>query len=383
MLNKVSNYNENVPKGAFGFAGFRWGFLFVLDFFFEFSQRNKQDGKVMKKLENPSAIGRRFRSEHQRCVNRLIKKNQNDFRQTFDIPSIEAEDFDQEFFINWRKRINMPIVIKGYLKDAPILKEASKEHLINDHGGKEVQCVAVENKEGNRVGQNISADKTTLADFLTLPEYESHYINNFYGIFDEEDFKKKCKGEELDAIQGQTNMVTHWFISRSNSVGSSLHCAGGENMFLNIVGRKQWDFIHPSYNSVVQPSVSKYAAYAVSEMTEKFVDDPHKELLDGYPYMRHVPFYRCELEEGDMLYNPDFWWHSVRNLTDFNVACATRYWASSINVSALSISMILDMIKNPKKSSTVQAIKILKGKQSKSVFNDIIFTSKKKLEKRT
>ncbi len=382
MLKQVNNFSKDVPEGKFGFAGFRWGVLFVLDSFFRFSQWKKKDGKVIKKLKNPTPIGKIFRSSHKSCIDKLLKENKGKFQDTFDIPTIDSKDFDKEFFDNWRKHINMPIVIKGYIKDAPIRHELNKENLIKERGNLEVQCVTVGDKEDNRVGQNIPSVKTTLEDFLTQPKFEDYYINNFYGIVGENDFKEKCKGKELDEIQGQINMVTHWFISRSSSVGSSLHCAGGENMFLNIVGKKQWDFIHPSYSPILQPTVSKYGTYAVSEMTENFIDDPHEELSKTHPHMQNVPFYRCVLEEGDMLYNPAFWWHTVRNLTHFNIGCATRYWASAVKIYPISLSMIFDMIKHPQKSSTIQSMKILKGKLPKSVFNDIVFANSDKRKKK-
>ena len=100
-------------------------------------------------------------------------------------------------------------------------------------------------------------------------------------------------------------------------------------MFLNIVGQKEWHFIDPSYTPVLRASVAKYGVYAISEMSEEIGKDGHNEITKGYPHMKHVPFYKRVLEEGDLLYNPPYWWHTVRNLSDYNVGCATRYWSTT------------------------------------------------------
>lgn len=381
MLDKVKDYDNTIPKGDFGLAGFNWGSLLVFDYVFGLSLRENDEGKIMKKLENPGFIGNRFRAAHKKCIDKLKENNKEEFKKTFPIPSIEAKDFTKEFFDYWNTEIKHPLVIKGFLEEAPILVEAEKDFLIKNRGDLEVQSLPRNQKDESKTGQNISVVKSTLKDYLTKEEFESNYLNNFHGILDDEDFNKKCKGDTLDEILGQKNFLTQWFISRSNKLGSSMHCAGAVNMFLNIKGKKQWDFVHPSYTSVLQTTVSKYGVYALSEMFENFDSDPHQEILEAYPDMRLVPFYRCVLNEGDVLYNPEYWWHSVRNLTDYTVGCATRYGASKITFSAIVWCMILDMIKHPRKSSTIQVMKIMKGKESKKIFNNIMFLHSKKKNK--
>lgn len=374
MLDRVKNYDPNVVKGKFGIAGLRWMLLFIFDFAFSITGKKDKNGKVTRKLESKSFIGDRFRTIHKACVKVLEKKNP-ELNQVYELPSIDADDFDEDFFKYWRKEIHIPLVIKGYLKGAPILEEAKKEALVRDRGDVEIQCVDKSDKSDYRVGQNLTLIDASLKDFLTLDKYKDHYINNFYGVLGDEDFDEKCKGKELDNIQGRDNILTHWFISRSNITGSSLHCAGGENMFLNIVGRKEWYFISPSYTPVIQCALSKYAAFAISEMKEEIGDDFRSEILKDYPYMNRVPFYRTVLEEGDVLFNPSFWWHTVRNLTDYNVGCATRYLSDRANSLPIGICMAIDVLKNPKKSNIVQTIRMIKGKQSKKEFVKIIFSS--------
>ena len=377
MLEHVKDFDQSIPTANLGFQGTKWGWLLAFDYLFGFSLKKDENGDIYKKLDNPGLIGKAFNSNLKNVINKL-KETNREFQEPFPIPSINAENFDREFFSYWDKNIKTPLIIKGFLKDAAILKEADQDHLIKHKGDLTVRSVYVDKKDKSRTGQNMTTVESSLEEFLTEEEYENNYINNFHGILEDEDFKVKCRGDKLDEILQQNNFLAQWFISRSSSMGSSLHCAGAVNMFLNIKGQKQWDFIHPSYSAVLQTTVSKYGTFAVSEMFENFSADAHKELLAGYQFMKHIPFYRCVMEEGDILYNPEYWWHSVRNLTDYTVGCATRYGASSFSFSPIVACMILDMIKHPKKSSTVQVMKIMSGKQSKSNFNDIVFTNNTK-----
>jgi hypothetical protein len=371
FLKRVENYDAQVPTGRFGFAGFRWAFWLIIDFFFEFSQKKDADGFIMRKDENPTYIGRKFRSLYKSCIKKLESQNPV-FPETLELPSIDAKDFDKEFFQFWRKKINMPLRVKGFLEGAPILKDASIEELVKTRGSVEVQSVKLETRA--ILGQNVHQTKSTLEEFLTSKKFENYYVNNFYGVIEDEDFQKKCKGEEIDKIQNQKHILPQWFISRTSRVGSSLHCAGGDNMFLNIIGQKEWHFIHPTYSPVLQVSVSKYAIYSVSEMKEAVIKNARHELVEGYPHMERVPIYKSVLEPGDILFNPPFWWHSVRNLTNYNVGCATRYWSNVVNSIPINFCMFLDVLKHPKNSAIVTVIKMLRGRQSKKTLFDSIFS---------
>ena len=194
----------------------------------------------------------------------------------------------------------------------------------------------------------------------------------------DKDFSEKCRGEEIDRIQGSKNLITQWFISRSNKTGSSLHCAGGDNVFLNIVGKKEWHFIHPSYGSVLQVGVHKNGLYAFSEVHKK-INDGYSGLIESNPYLKHVPIFSCVLEEGDILYNPSMWWHSVKNLTSYNVGCATRYNEWSRYSVAIQACNFASIIKNPMKNPVINAVSLLLNKRKQKQFHIPIYSKKKEL----
>ncbi len=381
QLKHVKSYTPDVPKASYGWTELRWSVIFFLDFAFGILTQKDEEGKVIRKHHHNSYLGRRFRALHKKTAEKIKAKNKR-YATSIEVPSIDAAHFDKDFFEYWTKHIDTPIVVKGYLNDAEITTFAERENLVKNLGDLPVKYLnKKDNKESmNKVGQNIVLEEATLKEYLTQPEYEECYLNNFYGILNDADFNDKCKGDEIDAMHTTDRMITQWFISRSQKTGSTLHCAGGYNMFLNIKGQKEWFFIDPSYTPAVQPALSKYAHYVVSELFEAYEGDFFSQIRSDYPEMEYIPMYKTVLEEGDMLVNPSHWWHRVKNLTDYTVGCATRYKKlekGMVNLTYIACIMA-DAIKHPKRSILPQLWKIDKNEKDKNKFIDGIFSFKRK-----
>ena len=374
-LDLVKGFDTRHPKWICNSPAFKWAWLFTFDFIFRVTKSSDSNGNYMLKSENKSWFGRQFKKLDKESVESLIKRNaQHQYTEPVPLPSIDAKDFSKDFFRFWKREINMPIVIKNYLEGAPILDMAEKEQLIKLHGKENILCIKNLTDKVN-LGENVSLKKTTLEEFLISDEFEEYYVNNFYGILKDEDFYAKAKGKEIEDIQGKKNLLAQWFISRKKLSGTTLHCASGDNIFLNIKGKKEWHFIDRTYTPVLQPIFSKYALYAVSELKENMNEDYYTSLCRNYPYLKHMPVYKCVLEEGDVLFNPPFWWHRVHNLTSYTVACATRYVATKEDANALAFTIctLFDILRHPTKSAIPTMIKASllnrKGDFLKSVFS--------------
>lgn len=384
MLDKVQNYDPSHPTLKTSFRTLQWSSLFLYDLAFGFSTRQKNErGQMLKKFQNNTRIGKRFESIHNATVEKLIRDRKDSvYSEALPVPSISPEHFTAKGFRSWKSEINTPLVVKNFLKDAPILELASKEKLIENHGDIPVRCVQpdfhLKAKEESGIGQNVDPAHTTLKEFLTSEEFDSFYIN-FLPLLDKEDFLNSCKGRELDDLLGQPNIMNQWFISRVANNGSTLHNASADNMFLNIKGLKEWYFIHPSYTPLMQSSMSKHGLYCVSETDETFEEDYYQFMVKKYPYFKHIPVYRVVLEEGDLLFNPPWWWHRVQNLTPFTVGCATRYYEvkkAITNVPTFFLGILIETIKDPKNSPDYLAKKTMKDRKYALRLHDIAFTKK-------
>ncbi|NET36795.1 MAG: hypothetical protein F6K19_33005 [Cyanothece sp. SIO1E1] len=382
MLEYVKDYNGANPKFQKSSTSFKWSSLFFIDQVFGVTARVKDEhGKTLKKANSNTYIGNRLSSLTTRITNEITDGSDHKFEKVHSLPSISADDFHTEGFIDWKKNVGMPIVIKGYLNNSPILNMMTKENLISHYGKAEIKCVKIDADPGNKssVGQNIQTVTTSLENYLSSEEFDNYYINNFYGILGEDEFLEAARGHEINTIMGKKSTVAQWFISRpKESSGSYLHCAPADNMFLNITGKKEWHFIDPSYTPIMLPAMSKFGMFCASELTESLEGEFFDDLTSRYPFFKHIPIYKTVLEEGDMLFNPPWWWHRVKNLSPLTIGCANRYVDDEktfSNSNALFFGMLAESIKHPTRSPLNVTIRTALNRKNTSKIIDNIFTN--------
>lgn len=96
--------------------------------------------------------------------------------------------------------------------------------------------------------------------------------------------------------------------------GTSLHCGASLNIFVNIHGSKEWLLINPRHGLWTKPNHQKQGHHSESPKTAT-------QVLD---LCRFIPVYRVALQPGDILINPTWWWHQVRNLEGISIASSVR-----------------------------------------------------------
>lgn len=96
-----------------------------------------------------------------------------------------------------------------------------------------------------------------------------------------------------------------------NTTGSDWHCAIGNNWFIQAAGRKHWEFVKPEYSPFMAPLKG-----GMFNMWTGNANMSHAQ--------RHVPTMFVDLEEGDMLYNPDWMWHKVTNYGGLSIGIPLR-----------------------------------------------------------
>ena len=113
-------------------------------------------------------------------------------------------------------------------------------------------------------------------------------------------------------------------MGRKNS-HSEIHNSGLSNLFVQVHGEKEWLLYPPQLTPAINPRRSD-SIYRTAVLTPEF---PDSEQIA--PYDR-LPGYYVKLSPGDLLFNPPFWWHSVRNCSEsmgigyrwFNLCSAFR-----------------------------------------------------------
>lgn len=96
------------------------------------------------------------------------------------------------------------------------------------------------------------------------------------------------------------------FFIGTKGTQTGTHDSQMANLFVMVSGEKTW-YLHPTnYTAFMDPPTSRSVYRLSRHNTGRVFEDPYR-VLDGYV---------VHLKEGDVLWNPPFYWHSVENLTD-------------------------------------------------------------------
>lgn len=158
----------------------------------------------------------------------------------------------------------------------------------------------------------------------TAPTGGPYYMHNNERFFVDDPERR----EDLDipflagAVHRPEPSIVSLFASVQPGTGSIMHCAGNMNTFLLLEGRKRWTLVDPSYFLLTYPYLSHTNNFQLS-----LVEDA--EEFEALPYFRYCPRYVVDLEPGDCLYIPTWWYHSIRNLEARTLAVAIR-WAAPL-----------------------------------------------------
>ena len=240
------------------------------------------------------------------------------------IPTLHINELTKSKFQALTHKFRTPLVVRGFLKDSPAVKKWNLDYFKSRYGKVTLPTVmkADYRKIKNYIRSQANFKYMTLANFINSMERgEKSYVNNVSRIFglhpellDDLDLGKihQYTGKDVKNSSG----VTHMFMG-GKGTASSLHSSYTGNFFYNVKGRKKWYLIEPKYSRYLLPALSKTGLFAVSEID---IFNTKK----GSPVLR-IPRYEFTLQEGDLLFNPPWWWHAVRNETPYTIGCANRF----------------------------------------------------------
>jgi len=96
----------------------------------------------------------------------------------------------------------------------------------------------------------------------------------------------------------------------NETVGSSFawHSAPTLNAFVLFQGEKWWKIIDPKYQAYLSPNVQRANQFATSCKTA------NKEFWEADLEFQNLPRWEGRVRSGDVLFNPAWFWHHVRNI---------------------------------------------------------------------
>jgi hypothetical protein len=253
------------------------------------------------------------------------------------IPELKREDFSYKELDRLSKGFTIPVIVRGLFANTQANQKWTHEYFEENYGEnilitlqegrtdkqyRSASMVKSVTGNGNGTGkgyQNIMKPvKMKIKNALKyMREGEKLYLSNVDTIF-------RRNNDLLDDLE--FSRVVNWAYNPyvpyaaqiflgygakdiNDTTGTMMHCAASANLFIQVKGTKNWIFIHPRYSVFISPSLGAITPAAKAGK---------KPLNAGTPVM-HVT-----LKEGDMLFNPPWMWHEIKNHEGFNIGIATR-----------------------------------------------------------
>jgi hypothetical protein len=237
--------------------------------------------------------------------------NANQNVEEIPVPEYDWRNGDPETFYKTFVQRPHPVVLRGFMQDAELLKELKWHNMLTEYGNTDVSLTKKE--LDGYVGK------------LSEVEDQNVYLHNSETLFlMHSKLRDLFQYHRLEPYLHMKVGYEQVFVGKEGT-GSPFHHAAVYNMFYQIDGRKRWYFIDP---------YDHYLAYPLAILGRAanflMVLWPGKYNREAFPLFRYCPVYGTTLEPGDVLFNPPWWWHSVENVSEQTVGVASRWHSDGI-----------------------------------------------------
>lgn len=227
------------------------------------------------------------------------------------IPEYDWQNGTPEEFYDLFVKQPHPVILRGFMKKTDLLKDLNWDTILKKYGDEEVYLTKKELDGYPGLLKEVENDKIYLHNSEKLFNKYPELRNLFQYKRLEPYLKMKVGYEQL-------------FVGRKGT-GSPFHNAAVYNMFYMIDGTKRWWFIDPYDTFLAYPiAVLGRAAGVIGCL---WPIDYNKE---AFPLFKYCPVYTAELQPGDVLFNPPWWWHSIKNTSPVSTAVASRWHTDGI-----------------------------------------------------
>lgn len=280
--------------------------------------------------------------------NKVIKIDQRIIYNHTHIPIINSEDYSYELLKKATNNFRNPVVVKGLFDDTlGVKKWHEPDYLPNIIGNIELSVIpdaTYGTSQRNRYNSNFSEVFNDIINNENSTKYiffpvntrkdnnnkDQHlYKNNELA----ENEINKLVNNDLDiqkilwnsfgTKKHKTYVNSQLIIGRgykniNSTTGTGWHCAMGNNWFVQVIGKKRWYFLNPKYSSLFHPLRVGPVAMQVG-------------IKNFDKYHENLPLEYVDLESGDLLYNPDWYWHTIKNYEGLSIGVPIREFNISLS----------------------------------------------------
>jgi hypothetical protein len=227
-------------------------------------------------------------------------------------PVERVKDLSPKEFYKGYVRTGVPVILDGAAKDWPCVKKWSLEYFKDLHGTDEVVLKDQNDMEGGY-------EKLTLGDIIDNIRSGGGKYYRFYPLLHHhpEHLKDFDYNWLLERRNGWSMMEAFQVFMGGADTVTTLHNASQCNLFTQVYGEKEWVMYPNYYAAVIDPAPVQNVYRSAPVRTEKGPFDPfNPEYTQSTDLYKYIDGYSVHLKPGDVLWNPPFYWHAVKNKTD-------------------------------------------------------------------
>ncbi|WP_157377299.1 cupin-like domain-containing protein [Burkholderia ubonensis] len=219
------------------------------------------------------------------------------------LPRVDFRTISPEAFHENYVRRPHPVVIENVGHDA---SSYHLDALVERYGDDIVPMMRID------TGENYEGP---LAELL---EGKSYLANSDRLFVDHPELEQNLYSSSFAPYTKMTRISSQLFISNGGA-GSPSHFGKIANTFYQLEGVKVWSLVDPAFLYLVYPLLLPGDAVTALHWQD---ESDHERC----PLFRFCPRYEAVLRPGDVLWNPYYWFHSVKNRTKRSVAVADRWF---------------------------------------------------------
>lgn len=224
---------------------------------------------------------------------------------------------------------NKPVVLEGAAAHWPAVKKWSNAYFCEQWGDDDIPWLESYKELSQFFSDRVPPRFRKLGEIL--PEVDSgKSVIRFYQLFKRH--PEALADIELDWIDRYRPKSSFYvdfqiFIAGKRSY-TEIHNALRSNLFVQLVGHKKWLIYPPDAGLVICPTPNDQGARTIARHDDKVAFNPFEEqsyknklCYDGY---KALGCYEADLAPGDVLYNPPYFWHTVRG-KECSISIGSRF----------------------------------------------------------
>ena len=234
------------------------------------------------------------------------------------LPEVDA-DIDPETFRQRFVARPHPVVIRGLAADLPAVRRWNRAFFEERYG--ETQVHAYNANYQTESGEiEYEERKCSLKEAINTAGL---YLDTSHDVF----LAHPELEDDLAAIRawgkylGNALFLMPQAFLGWQAEGAPFHCANGWNFFVMVDGEKEWTFVDPEYTlqlgALTHPTVITI---------EGCVTGKGGTWRDSHEiYAEYCPRYTTVVRPGDVIMNPPWWWHEIKNTSPFSIGVSSRW----------------------------------------------------------